>query len=72
MFISVFTIHNELVNYDTNSGIRAKGSLETEKNDGGSGVRTREKGKFVGAGFGDQRVNGGKCGWGCNKGKNVA
>ncbi|MFS7913342.1 putative non-specific serine/threonine protein kinase [Helianthus anomalus] len=39
--------------------IRAKGSLETEKNDGGSGDRMREKGKSVGAGFGDRRVNGG-------------
>ncbi|MFS7986688.1 putative transcription factor interactor and regulator CCHC(Zn) family [Helianthus anomalus] len=61
----------EPVNSDTNIGIRAKGLMKTEKNDGGSRDRLRDKGKSVGADFGDERVNTGKCGQGCNKGKFV-
>ncbi|KAJ0860920.1 hypothetical protein HanRHA438_Chr13g0628811 [Helianthus annuus] len=58
---------------DTNIGIRAKGSsVKIERDDGGSGNHLREKGEAAGAGFGDVRINDGKSGRGCNKGKNVA
>ncbi|MFS8011635.1 hypothetical protein Hanom_Chr14g01311391 [Helianthus anomalus] len=58
----------EPVNCDTSIGIKDKGSVKTE-NDNGSGDPLRDKGESLGADFGDARMNAGKYDQSYGKGK---